>query len=91
MFRVYNGMLVAAIYEDDGRKMLMSVTADVTTEDEMVTVAFAEELPEHFYLRAYIVDYDLSPLSEVYEWSKNSRPKNGGAVFLTLSPLLNLK
>ena len=64
---IYDCTLIVAIYDDSGEKLITSSKADVTSEDESITVTFEEELPEYFYLRAYLVDDDLAPLSEVYD------------------------
>ncbi|MCR4586232.1 MAG: DUF6273 domain-containing protein [Lachnospiraceae bacterium] len=63
----YPGTLIAAIYDNAGEGLITSAKTDVAAENDSVTVDFAEELPEYFYLRAYIVDDELTPMSAVYE------------------------
>ena len=60
--------LIVAVYEDDGVKMLDSVIAEVSAEDTSAEVTFANSLPEHYYLRAFLVDNTVFlPLSPVHE------------------------
>ncbi|MCR5119203.1 MAG: Ig-like domain-containing protein [Lachnospiraceae bacterium] len=63
---IYDGTLVAAIYDDTGKQLITSSKADVTANDKDIEICFSEELPDYFYLRAYIVDDEMVPLSEVY-------------------------
>ncbi|MCR5728161.1 MAG: DUF6273 domain-containing protein [Lachnospiraceae bacterium] len=64
---IHNGTIIAAVYDDAGEQLITSAKTDVSVNDDSVTVVFAKELPEYFYLRAYIVNDEMAPLSEVYE------------------------
>ncbi len=69
MQTTHYGTLVVAIYDNAGEKMITSGKVDVEPKDHVIEVLFNGQLPEYFFLRAYIVDYDLRPLSEVYNCS----------------------
>ena len=62
--------LIAAAYEEDGVKMLDSVTAEISAGSTNTSFKFTNELPEFYYLRAFLVDKtDLKPLARAYEKS----------------------
>lgn len=63
---IYKGILIAAVYDEAGEKQLMSGRTKINAGDRSAEIVMPGEFPEYFYLRAYIVDDDLSPLSEVY-------------------------
>lgn len=63
---IYDGLLVVAIYDDSGEKLITTGKIDVSRGDARAQLNINDTLPEYFYLRAYLVDYDLEPLSEVY-------------------------
>ena len=61
--------LMVGIYSDDGVEMITSGTAEVSAEKEFAEVTLnTEEMPEYFYIRAFLVDSTMfRPLSVVYE------------------------
>lgn len=61
--------LVVGIYDEAGVKMLASGSEVVTKgETEKSVIIETENMPEYFYLKAYLVDtYTLSPVCTVYE------------------------
>lgn len=66
---VKDGTLVAAIYEEDGIKMLASGTKTVKAGEEKAEVTIdTDSMPSYFYLRVFLVDSDtLQPLASSYE------------------------
>lgn len=64
-----NATIVVGIYEETGIKLLSFGSGEVTAEDSAVSVKIeTEELPQYFYLRAFLVDTKtLRPLCNVYE------------------------
>ena len=66
---VKDGTLVAAIYEEDGIKMLASGTTMVKAGDTEAEVTIdTDSMPSYFYLRIFLVDSDtLQPLASSYE------------------------
>lgn len=59
--------LFVGIYSEDGMAMLSSGYTEVVPEDEFAVVELEGEIPEYFYVKAYLVDTeDYSPLSAVY-------------------------
>lgn len=60
--------LVVAVYEEDGVKMLTSAETDVTAEQTDIEVTFEEQLPQYFYVRAFLVEKEsLKPMCAAYE------------------------
>lgn len=60
--------LIVGIYDDSGETLLASGRTAVTPEDRemQIEIEFGE-IPQYFYVRAYLVDSDsLAPLSTVY-------------------------
>lgn len=66
---IKDGTLVAAIYEEDGIKMLASGTTTVKAGEEKAEVTVdTDSMPSYFYLRVFLVDSDtLQPLASSYE------------------------
>ena len=61
--------LTVAIYDDSGKQMLTSETIEVLASEREATVEISiPEMPEYFYVRAYLTDsFRLAPLCEEYE------------------------
>ena len=64
---VCGGTIVVALYTEDGKKLITSGEGDIKQGDKDTVIKIDGDIPEYFYLRAYIVDYELAPLSKVYE------------------------
>ena len=59
--------IVVGIYTEDGKQLLASGTAAVTSEEDSVTVTLNGEMPEYFVASAYLLDAEShQPLSEEY-------------------------
>ncbi len=59
--------LVVAIYDNEGEGMIGSGYAEVSKDETEAEVKINAELPEYFYIRAYLVNSDtLRPLSTEY-------------------------
>ena len=62
--------LVVGIYTEDGMEMTASGITQVTPDTETVTVDIAaEEMPQYFLVRAFLLDSDYSPLCLAFESS----------------------
>ncbi len=62
--------LVVGIYTEDGMEMTASGITQVTPDTETVTVDIAaEEMPQYFLVRAFLLDSDYSPLCLSFESS----------------------
>lgn len=61
--------LVVGIYSEDGKALIASGNADVTSEDRTVSVEIkANTMPEYYYIKAFLADKSsLRPLCTVYE------------------------
>ena len=60
--------LVVAIYTDDGKQMITSVSETVTADADEVILTFETPLPDTFFVKAYLLDtYDYSPLATAFE------------------------
>ena len=60
--------LIVGIYTEDQKTMLTSSSVAVTPQDETATVTFSENLPEYFYIKAYLIETeDFAPVSAVYD------------------------
>lgn len=60
---VSNASLIIAFFDEDSGKMLSSVSTDITAEETDKTITLSDQLPQHYRIRAYIVDGELSALS----------------------------
>ncbi len=59
--------LVVAIYDNEGEGMIGSGYAEISKDETEAEVKINAELPEYFYIRAYLVNSDtLRPLSTEY-------------------------
>ena len=59
--------IVVGIYTEDGKQLLASGTAAVTSEEDSVSVTLSGEMPEYFVASAYLLDAEShQPLSEEY-------------------------
>ena len=59
--------IVVSIYTEDGKQLLASGTAAVTSEEDSVSVTLSGEMPEYFVASAYLLDAEShQPLSEEY-------------------------
>lgn len=59
--------IVVGIYTEDGKQLLVSGTAAVTSEENSVSVTLSGEMPEYFVASAYLLDAEShQPLSEEY-------------------------
>lgn len=62
--------LVVGIYTEDGMEMTASGITQVTPDTETVTVDIAaEEMPQYFLVRAFLLDSDYSPQCLAFESS----------------------
>jgi len=61
--------LVAAIYEEDGTKLLASGSLEVYQGEKQAVVSIeTESMPQYFYLRCFLIDSEtLKPLCTSYE------------------------
>ena len=61
--------LVVAIYDEDCNKMIASGVTEVTKDEKTAEVTIdTDEMPQYFYVKAYLVDTDyLRPLCTAYE------------------------
>ncbi len=66
-----NATLVVGIYSEDGLEMKGSGIAEVTPDDEEITVDIATDgMPEYFLVRGFLINSeDYSPLCTAYESS----------------------
>ena len=63
-----SAILVVAIYTEDGLMLCNSAKATVSPLQKQATLVFQTELPEHFFVSAFLMDiYDQSPLCQSYE------------------------
>lgn len=68
--RTREATLVVGIYTEDGMEMTASGITQVTPDTETVTVDIAaEEMPQYFLVRAFLLDSDYSPLCLAFESS----------------------
>lgn len=66
--------VVAAVYEEDTNKMVTSGMEYVNSDDNAVTISFADyDLPEHFIIKVFILDYNNAPVCEVYENKEHTK------------------
>ena len=66
--------VVVGIYDETGSTLLMTGSSNVTSDDEYVSVVFPKELPQYFYIRAYLIDIEsMRPLCTVYECPNYTR------------------
>ena len=63
------GTLVAAIYDEDGIKLISTGKTDVSPEDTSAEITLdTYSMPEYFYLRVFLVDTTtLRPMCKVYD------------------------
>lgn len=61
--------LIVAVYNEAGDRMIASGNLDVAPgEEEAIVEIETEDLPEYFYLRGFLVDYEtLEPICTSYE------------------------
>ena len=60
-------LLVVALYSEDDMQMLTSATKNVTPDITEASVTFVGNIPEYFFVSAYLVDiYDYSPLCALF-------------------------
>lgn len=66
-----NCSLVVGLYTEDGSRLIASGTTEVSADERDASVTFdAEEMPEYYLIRAYLIESEtLRPLSIAYESS----------------------
>ena len=70
--------VVVAIYEKNGGKMLASGKADIeanesVTENTVSVTIDTDEMPEYFYVKAFLVDWENAPLCKYFETNEYTR------------------
>ena len=70
--------VVVAIYEKNGGKMLASGKADIeanesVTENTVSVIIDTDEMPEYFYVKAFLVDWENAPLCKYFETNEYTR------------------
>lgn len=67
-FAASDACIIVGVYDDEGLEFYDSKTVGVKAENSEVTVVFDKELPDHFLLKAFIVEEStMAPLSDVFE------------------------
>ena len=67
-------IVIVGIYDESGEQYITSSYPQYfSANDSSYDVAFRDELPEFFYLRAFVLDITCSPIGEQYESARYTR------------------
>ena len=69
-----NSTIVAALYDEDTGRMVSSGEMTLETESDTVEIVLSDcELPEYYYVKAFLLAEDHSPLCKAFTYERYTR------------------